>query len=196
MQISNWQDPELDCRSNHLDKKTLRMFCYSENWPTRHMDFSVPDPWRYDLCFETDPGWVFGSVPMDCGPGPSSGSRFCSLKMLTKICFLFNYFFFITYSSVQIQRISHYVKELSSETDPGEIRFIQKVFRKEKGAEVFRKLRPSPILWEHFKAPPCSCSTAPPCTAVGNSFPNCQLWNEITSVLIVELLILPPLQNA
>jgi len=83
---------------------------------------------------------------MDCGPGPSSGSRFCSLKMLTKICFLFNYFFFITYSSVQIQRISHYVKELSSETDPGEIRFIQKVFRKEKGAEVFRKLRPSPIL--------------------------------------------------
>jgi hypothetical protein len=32
--------------------------------------------------------------------------------------------------------------------DPAEIRVFRKVLIKEKGAEVFRKIRPYPILWE------------------------------------------------
>ncbi len=35
--------------------------------------------------------------------------------------------------------------------DPAEIRFNQKVLFKERGAEDFRKIRPSPILWGPFK---------------------------------------------
>ncbi len=35
--------------------------------------------------------------------------------------------------------------------DPAEIRFIRKVFLKERGAKVFRKLLPYPTLWESFK---------------------------------------------
>ncbi len=50
----------------------------------------------------------------------------------------------------------------------GEIRFIQKALIKERDAEVFRKIRPSPILWEPFK------DSAPPRTAAGNSETNCQ----------------------
>jgi hypothetical protein len=40
------------------------------------------------------------------------------------------------------------LKVLSSEIDPAEIRFIRKAFTKERGAEVFRKIRPSSILGE------------------------------------------------
>ncbi len=46
--------------------------------------------------------------------------------------------------------------------DLAEIRFIRKVFIKERGMEVFMNNPPSPILWE-----PCKDSS-PPCTAVGN----------------------------
>ncbi len=35
--------------------------------------------------------------------------------------------------------------------EPAEIRFNKKAFIKEKSAEVVRNIRPSPILWEHFK---------------------------------------------
>ncbi len=35
--------------------------------------------------------------------------------------------------------------------DPAEIRFIRKVFIKERDAEVFRKLLPYPTLWESFE---------------------------------------------
>ncbi len=56
--------------------------------------------------------------------------------------------------------------------NPAEIRFIRKVFTKEKGAKVFRKIRPSPFLWESFKA------TAPPRTAAGYLETKCQHWNE------------------
>jgi hypothetical protein len=50
------------------------------------------------------------------------------------------------------------LKVLSSEMDPVEIRLIRKVFIKGRGAEVVRKIRPSPILREPFKdiAPSCS----------------------------------------
>ncbi len=34
--------------------------------------------------------------------------------------------------------------------DPAEIRFFWLVFIKERGADIFRKIRPSPILWELF----------------------------------------------
>ncbi len=34
--------------------------------------------------------------------------------------------------------------------DPAEIRFIWSVFIKERGADIFRKIRPSHILWELF----------------------------------------------
>jgi hypothetical protein len=37
------------------------------------------------------------------------------------------------------------LKVLSSEMDPAEIRFFKKVFIKERGAVVFKKIRPSPI---------------------------------------------------
>jgi hypothetical protein len=43
------------------------------------------------------------------------------------------------------------LKILSSEMDPAEIRFIQKAFIKERGAEIFRKILPSPTLCEPFK---------------------------------------------
>jgi hypothetical protein len=36
---------------------------------------------------------------------------------------------------------------------PAEIRFNKKAFIKEKSAEDFINIRPSPILWEHFKIP-------------------------------------------
>jgi hypothetical protein len=39
-----------------------------------------------------------------------------------------------------------HIKVQSSEMDPAEIRFIQKAFTKERGAEVFREIHPSPIL--------------------------------------------------
>jgi hypothetical protein len=39
-----------------------------------------------------------------------------------------------------------FLKVLSTEIGPAEIRFIRKVFIKERGAEVFKKIRPSPIL--------------------------------------------------
>jgi hypothetical protein len=38
------------------------------------------------------------------------------------------------------------LKVPSNEMDPAEIRFIRKAFIKERGSEVFRKIRPSPIL--------------------------------------------------
>jgi hypothetical protein len=40
------------------------------------------------------------------------------------------------------------LKILSNEIYPAEIRFIRKAFIKERGAEVFRKIRPSSILGE------------------------------------------------
>jgi|688.fasta_scaffold2068443_1 hypothetical protein len=38
------------------------------------------------------------------------------------------------------------LKVLSSEMDPAEIRFIRKIFIKERGAEIFRKIRTYHIL--------------------------------------------------
>ncbi len=61
---------------------------------------------------------------------------------------------------------------LSSEMDLTEIRFIQKAFIEERGAEVFRKNRLSPTQLKPFK------DSASPCTAVGNSETNCQWENE------------------
>ncbi len=49
--------------------------------------------------------------------------------------------------------------------DPAEIRFIQKAFIKEKGAEIF-------ILWKPIK------DSASPCTAIGISETSCQRENE------------------
>jgi hypothetical protein len=46
------------------------------------------------------------------------------------------------------------LKVLSSEMDLAEIRFVRKSFIKERGSEVFRKIRPSPILCETLKATP------------------------------------------
>ncbi len=57
---------------------------------------------------------------------------------------------------------------LSSYMDPAEIKFIRKDVIKERGAEVFRKIRPSFILWKPFKA------TAKSRTAVGYLKTNCQ----------------------
>jgi hypothetical protein len=57
--------------------------------------------------------------------------------------------------------------------DLAEIRFIRKAFMKERGAQVFRKIRPPPILWEPIK------DSAPPRPAVGYSETNFQLGNEI-----------------
>jgi hypothetical protein len=57
--------------------------------------------------------------------------------------------------------VGRHLKVLSNEIDPAEIRFIRKIFIKERGAEVFRKICPSAILREPFKA------TATPRTAVG-----------------------------
>jgi hypothetical protein len=37
------------------------------------------------------------------------------------------------------------IKVMSNEMGPAEIRLIRKVFIKERGTEVFRKIRPSPI---------------------------------------------------
>ncbi len=52
--------------------------------------------------------------------------------------------------------------ELSSEMDLAKIIiFIWKVVMKEWGAEVLRKIRPSPILWKLFKG------SATPRTAIG-----------------------------
>ncbi len=53
------------------------------------------------------------------------------------------------------------LKVLSNEMDPAQIRFIRLVVIKEWGAEIFRKIRLSPMLWEPFKV------TAPSSTAVG-----------------------------
>ncbi len=60
------------------------------------------------------------------------------------------------------------LKVTSNEMDPAEIRFIRKTFIKERGSEVFRKIRPSPILWEPFK------DSATPRTSVGNWETNSQ----------------------
>jgi hypothetical protein len=62
---------------------------------------------------------------------------------------------------------------LSSEIDQTKIRFIRKAFIKERGAEVFRKIRMSPILQEPIK------DSTPPRTVAGNSEMNCQRGNEI-----------------
>jgi len=56
---------------------------------------------------------------------------------------------------------------LSNEMDPAEIKFIGKVFIKERGAKVFKKILPPPILWEPFEA------TAPPRSTVGYLETNC-----------------------
>ncbi len=52
------------------------------------------------------------------------------------------------------------LKVLSSEMDPAGIRLVRKVFNKERGAEVFRKICPSPILRVPFS-----------CWQLGNEFP-------------------------
>ncbi len=65
------------------------------------------------------------------------------------------------------------LKVLSREIHPAEIRFIWKAFIEERGAEVFRKIGPSPILWEPFK------DSAPSRTAFSNSKTNSQRGNEI-----------------
>ncbi len=57
--------------------------------------------------------------------------------------------------------------------DPTEIRSIRKVFITERGAEVCRKISPSPILWEPIK------DSTPPRAAVGNLEMNSQRGNEI-----------------
>ncbi len=60
------------------------------------------------------------------------------------------------------------LKILSSEMDQAKISFIRKVFIKERSAEDFRKIHPSPILLELFK------DSALPHTDVGNWETNCQ----------------------
>ncbi len=61
--------------------------------------------------------------------------------------------------------------------DSAEIRFIPKTFIKKRGGEVFRKIRPSPILWEPFK------DSVPPSTAGANSETSSQHGNDIHRVL-------------
>ncbi len=39
----------------------------------------------------------------------------------------------------------YFLKVLSTEMDPAGIKFFRKIFNKERGAKVFRKIRPSPI---------------------------------------------------
>jgi hypothetical protein len=48
--------------------------------------------------------------------------------------------------SQKIPEIKASLKVLSSDMESAEIRFIRKAFIKERGAKVFRKIRPSPIL--------------------------------------------------
>jgi hypothetical protein len=43
-------------------------------------------------------------------------------------------------------RVAMHLKKLSREMDPAEIRFIEKIFNKERDEEVFRKIRQSAIL--------------------------------------------------
>ncbi len=69
---------------------------------------------------------------------------------------------------------------LSSEMELADIKFIQKAFFKERGAEVFRKIWPTPILWEPLK------DSALPCTAVGNSETNSQWGNEINRAVGID----------
>jgi|LakMenE01Jun11ns_1017448.scaffolds.fasta_scaffold7646180_1 hypothetical protein len=45
------------------------------------------------------------------------------------------------------------LKVQSPEMDPAETRFLRKAFIQERGAEVFRKIHLSPILWEPLKIP-------------------------------------------
>ncbi len=66
------------------------------------------------------------------------------------------------------------VRVLSSEMDPVEIMFIWKTLIKERGEEIMKKIRPSPILCEPFKV------TAPSRTVVGNEFPTRE-WNSSRS---------------
>ncbi len=75
--------------------------------------------------------------------------------------------------SEERRRLKSFLKVLSSVMDPAEIRFIRKAFLKERGAEISRKIRPSPILWKPFKD---SRSLR---TAVGNSELNSKRGNEI-----------------
>jgi hypothetical protein len=50
-------------------------------------------------------------------------------------------------NSGKVTVLQAYLKVLSSEMDPAEIRFIRWIVIKERGAEVFlEKIRPSPIL--------------------------------------------------
>jgi hypothetical protein len=63
---------------------------------------------------------------------------------------------------------------LSSEVDLAEIRLIRYVVIKERGSEVFRKIRLSP---QPFKV------TAPSCTVIGNQAPNCQLRSKAHTAL-------------
>jgi hypothetical protein len=57
--------------------------------------------------------------------------------------------------------------------DLAEIRFIQKAFITARGADDYRKIRPFPILSEHFKA------TVPSHTAVGYLETNCQRCTQL-----------------
>jgi hypothetical protein len=70
------------------------------------------------------------------------------------------------------------LKVLSSEMDPAEIKFIRKACIKERGVEVFRKIRQSPIRREPFK------DSAPPLKAVGNSGTKCYRGNEIHHAVV------------
>ncbi len=55
--------------------------------------------------------------------------------------------------------------------DPDEIRLIWKAFIKERGAEIFRKISPSPILWELFIDSAASSGTAIGSWQFGNELP-------------------------
>ncbi len=50
-----------------------------------------------------------------------------------------------------MNRIFLKVPVLSRKMDSAEIRFVRKAFLEYRGGEVFRKNRPSPILWQPFK---------------------------------------------
>ncbi len=89
--------------------------------------------------------------PHSSPPSLTTLSRWYNFKLpkLLLLCMLFRTVAFCEFP----------LKVSSSEMDLAENGFIRQVFVKERGAEVFIKICPSPILWEPFKdsAPPRSC---------------------------------------
>jgi hypothetical protein len=58
------------------------------------------------------------------------------------------------------------LKVLFSEMDLAEIRLIRKVIIKQRGAAVFRKFRPPPILWEPLSMRALPCFSIYNCTTI------------------------------